>query len=358
MRPALPTPAPRLRAAAKLTLGALVTLLVPGTAGAEGGSPQARLRAALEAGQADALSLTWSQGADGAGSRLVIEGGQARALRCTPECTAVGKPLPLSAGEKAVVISGLRSLGLESLRSADEAALADRALELSVSGTEVGRWQRPRGDWPAPPSGEGLSQSLDELLLRIERTAVARRPVPIPQTTAELMGMRLKLQVSPNKRPGGIVIIEGGSVRVLPEEGSLPRVPRPRAFERPLREDEAAQILAAVQKAEWDRLEEAVPRRAQPAIGDDDGRLATLHLMLADAAPGARALPSQSAGSGAVPGAADQPRGLKRYVADLQRSPAAPLLSQLMALLSPSGSEAPPSGPPRKDRQQGAGSLK
>lgn len=355
MRPALPIIASRPCVAAPLAVCAFVTLIGSLPARAEGGSPQARLRAALEAGQADSLSLTWSQGADGTGSRLVIEGGQARALRCAPECAAVGKPLPLSAGEKAVVISGLRSLGLESLRSADEVALADRALELSVSGTEVGRWQRPRGDWPAPPSGEGLSQSLDELLLRIERTATARRPVPIPQTTAELAGVRLKLQVSPNKRPGGIVIIEGGSVRVLPEEGSLPRVPRPRAFERPLREDEAAQLLAAVQKAEWDRLEETVPRRAQPAIGDDDGRLATLHLMLADAAPGARVQPSQAAGGA---GAADQPRGLKRYVADLQRSPAAPLLNQLMALLSPSGSALQPSGPARKDRQQGLGSLK
>ncbi|MFO0576774.1 MAG: hypothetical protein U1A78_22450 [Polyangia bacterium] len=353
MSPALSPPA---RRAAARPLGRLVLVLVPlGLAllaprsGRCEGNPAglARLRAVLAAGQAGALRLAWTQGADGAVKRLLIEGGQARLERCAPDCAQVGAPHPLTAGEQAVILSGLRSLELDSLRSSDEAALADRTLELAVAGTEVGRWQRARSDWPAPPSpsGEGLQPALDELLGRIERAASARRPVAIPQTAAELSGLRLKLQLSPSRQPGGLVIVEAGRVHVIPEEGSLARVPRPREHERPLAPEEEARILAGLKAIDWERIDTQVPRRAQPAIGDDDGRLATLHLLPAEreAAPAAgRKL--GSGGSTPAQQAAEQPRGLKRYVADLQRSAAAPLISQLVSMLTAQASTAGAAG--------------
>jgi hypothetical protein len=365
MSPALSVPARHaaVRAVARLVLGLLsvgLVLLVP-RAGLADGNPAglARLRAALAAGQAGGLALTWTQGRDGALKRLVVDlasgGGKARAERCAPDCTPLGAPLTLSAGEQAMVLSGLRSLELDSLRSSDEAAVADRTLELSIDGGEVGRWQRARSDWPAPPSpgGEGgLQPVLDELLGRIERAATARRPVAIPKTAAELAGLRLKLQLSPSRHPGGVVIVESGRVHVIPEEGSLGRVPRPREHERPLSPEEEARILAGLAAIDWERIDAQVPRRAQPAIGDDDGRLATLHLLPAEpraAQPAARKIgaPSTPAVPVATAAATDQPRGLKRYVADLSRSAAVPLISQLVSMLT-AQPDAP--GPARPQR--------
>lgn len=372
MSPALSPPARRSAARPvamrRLVLGLLplgLVLLAP-RSGRSDGNPAGlvRLRAALTAGQAGELRLTWAQGPNGTAStdgpvkRLVVEGGTARLLRCAPDCAPVGAPHTLTAGEQAMILSGLRSLELDSLRSSDEAALADRTLELTVAGTEVGRWQRARSDWPAPPSpsGEGLQPALDELLGRIERAASARRPVAIPQTAAELSGLRLKLQLSPSRHPGGLILVEGGRVHVIPEEGSLARMPRPREHERPLSPDEEARILAGLKAIDWERIDEQVPRRAQPAIGDDDGRLATLHLLPAEreAAPAAgRKLGSGSTGAPAATQAApapasEQPRGLKRYVADLQRSAAAPLISQLVSMLTAQPAGAGASGRPQR----------
>ena len=94
----------------------------------------------------------------------------------------------------------------------------------------------------------------------------------------------------------------------------------------------------------------APPRRAQPAIGDDDGRLATLHLLPAEreAAPVAGRKPGSGTSAPVAPQAAapaaEQPRGLKRYVADLQRSAAAPLISQLVSMLTAQASTAGAAG--------------
>lgn len=337
MSPA-PVSGTSVRSALPWLVGVGLALLAPRLVHADG-NPQglARLQPALVAGQSEALSLTWTQGAEGEGtSRLVlsVQGDKARAQRCAPSCTEVGSPITLTSGEKGLIVSGLRALDLASLRSAEEAALADRTLELQVAGADVGRWQRARSDWPTPASGDGLQQTLDELLARIQRAAVARKPVPIPKTGAELAGLRLKFAVSPNKRPGGILLVEHGRVHVIPEEGSLARVPRPREFERPLSPEEESQILRTLQAVDWERIEEQVPRRALPAIGDEDGRLATLHLMRAE---------PEAAGSAAPSSAADresQPRGLKRYVADLQRSSAEALIGQLLSLLVATPSEA------------------
>ena len=96
-----------------------------------------------------------------------------------------------------------------------------------------------------------------------------------------------------------------------------------------------------------------MPRRAAPAIGDADGRLALLHLMSAPpeavTKPGPAARKGKQARGASPPVAVapepkEQPRGLQRYVADLSRSTAAPLLKQLLGYLT-----APP--PPTKAAQ-------
>ena len=72
-------------------------------------------------------------------------------------------------------------------------------------------------------------------------------------------------------------------------------------------------------RSDFDRLEETIPVRARPAIGDDDGRLVTLHL-----------LPASKMAPTVVP---KQPRGLKRYLADWVRSPAEPVVRLLASWL-------------------------
>lgn len=295
--------------------------LAPVAARASGGA--AAIQGALQAGDADALTLTWTRGRpDAVHTELRIAAGKAVLRRCTAggagaSCTEVGTSQALSGGQKEQLLSGLRAAGFATLRTsdADAVALADRGLEVAVRGAPAGTWQLPRGEWPAPPDGYGAAEFLDDLGTRIEQAASARQPVAVPRTLDELQRVRVQLRLSPRRSPGGVVVVERGTAQVTPEEGSLPRVPRPRPFSRALTPGEQAELLAALQAAGLETLDTQVPRRAQPAVDDADGRVATLHLLPLD---------------GEADKGAPLPRGCERYLADFQRSPAAPLLNQLV----------------------------
>jgi hypothetical protein len=150
----------------------------------------------------------------------------------------------------------------------------------------------------------------------VQRSAQARPLVPVPTTVQELQGLRVQLRITPRTRPGGVVSIENGLVHVTPAEGSLPRSPQPRSFERPLLDSEQEDLIKVLQAAQLDQLDAVVPKRAAPAIGDDDGRLAALHLIPEGKQP-----------------LRVEPRGIERYLADLLRSPARPLCEKLIDML-------------------------
>lgn len=304
-----------------------------------------RLSSVLQSGQADSLKLTWSMGREAEGrEQLQLDHGQAVLQRCSPVteaaagCQAVGSPLLLTPGQREQLISSLRSADLLHLRSADAdvRGAADRCLDLlgSDSSTPLARWQLARSEWPTPPGGYGLAEFLDELGRKLRQTATARQPVPIPTTVAELETLRVQLRLTPRTRPGGLITIEHGMVHVTPAEGSLPRSPPPRPWERPLSASESEQLVSALTAAHLDELDHRVPKRSAPAIGDDDGRLATLHLWRAEPAPTVLAAASKAGGE--LP-AADavrvEPRGIERYLTDLMRSSAQPLCQELVALL-------------------------
>lgn len=289
----------------------------PVAAAPEGAAALQRLNGALVGEQVDALRIVWTGGVPGGGAyrRLRIESGRASLERCDASCQPVGAPLKLSGGERAQLISRLRSAELGSLRDSEQGA-PDRQLEVELAGAPIGQWKVARADWPTPPDGYGVADYLDDLGKRIEKGAAARPAVAVPATVAELAGLRLQLRVQPRNRAGGLVVVEAGKLRVTPEEGSLARTPRPRPFERALSSDEQTQLIANLKAARLDELDGLVPKRAQPAIGDEDGRLATLHLMPSDGAA-----------------ATGQPRGYERYMADLGRSPASALVGQLVGFL-------------------------
>jgi hypothetical protein len=293
-----------------------------------------RLAEALQAGPADALRLTWAIGrSDEAHHRLLVEGGRASLLACSDPaaCQPLGTAVALSAGQRAQLMSVLRAADLPHLRSADPDSLAaaDRALEVTLESPGAspgepprqpahGRWQLPRSEWPLPPppDGYGVAEFLDELARTVRKAAQVRPPVPVPTTVSELQAVRLQLRLTPRTRPGGLVTIENGLVHVTPAEGSLPRLPLPRPFERPLAPGEQEALLQVLQAAQLDKLDEVVPKRATPAIGDDDGRLAALHLIPQGKQP-----------------LRLEPRGIERYLSDLMRSPARPLCEKLVELL-------------------------
>lgn len=335
-------------------------LLWPAAAAADltaGAAP--RLAEALQRGQAAALTLTWTMGREGeAVDKLRIDGGSASLQHCEAAgCAAVGAPLTLTAGQGGQLLSVLRAAELPRLRSAEVGAraAADRRLELLLAGgpgaAPLGLWQLDRAEWPTPPDGYGPAEFLDELARTLRQSVKTRPPVPIPTTVAELQELRVQLRLTPRSRPGGLVTIERGLVHVAPAEGSLPRSPLPRPFERPLTPSEEEQLVSALQAAQLDKLDQVVPRRVAPAIGDDDGRLVTLHLWRAepvaakDAGPASRTRPPATRGS--VPELASgpktapsspaeprfEPRGIERYLADLLRSPAQPLCQKLVELL-------------------------
>jgi hypothetical protein len=307
-----------------LPLLSILFVPIAASAAPESAAAYKQLSAALSSEQADALKVTWTRGAptDGTYQRLRIESGRAALERCEASCAPVGAPLALSAGEKSQLISRLRGAELASLRDSDPALPVDRQLDIAVSGAAVGQWRLPRAEWPTPPDGYGLADYLDELGRRIEREAQKRPLVPIPGSVAELRGVRLKLHLHPRLRPGGVVIVEGGRLRVMPEEGSVARQPRPQPVDRPLSSDEEDRLLGLLLAAKLDDIDAAVPKRGQPAIGDEDGRIATLHL-----------LPIDATDKNKTGKASPQPRGYERYLADLQRSAAGPLLKQLVTWL-------------------------
>lgn len=292
-----------------------------------------RIQEALVRGEGSALQVQWEIGRPEAERRrLLVEGGKARLQSCpaAAACSDVGAAA-LSPGQRDRLISGLRAVGLGALRSAgDGDSPPDRALTVTLSGGPPASFKLARSEWPAPPAGdsEGVAAFLDELAGKLGRDAVARRPLPVPHSAAELAAVRLKLTVRPKEKPGGTLVLERGVARVTPAEGTVPRTPAPAPFERKLSEAEQEKLAQALAAAELEQLEEAVPRRAAAAIGDSDGRLVTLHLsppLEGDKEP------------------AYQPRGWERFLADLQRSKAAPLLQELMALLT-----APAPRPARK----------
>ena len=350
-------------------------LLVPLAASAEiSAATAAPLNTVLQSGQAEAVKLTWTLGRPGEALELLrIDGGRATLQRCEPAgeapaqagCAAVGAPLTLTPGQRGQLVSVLRAAELPSLRTADPdaRAAADRALELAVAAsprtTTIGRWQLARSDWPTPPDGYGLASYLDELAQKLRRGAQTRPPVAIPSTVAELAELRLQLRLTPRARPGGLVTIEHGLVHVTPAEGSLPRSPPPPAWERPLQPSEAEQLVKSLQAAQLDHLDQVVAKRAAPAIGDSDGRLATLHLMRAEPVVSIDASPPKTTSrlsdqpapkpNGSAPATAplrEEPRGVERYLTDLMRSAAQPLLSQLVELLL-----APPPAPAPRARK-------
>ncbi len=332
--------------------------LWPGAASAQLPATAASpLNTVLRDGQGEAVKLTWTIGRPGAATDLLhIDWGQATLQHCDPPvesappaCAAVGSPLTLTAGQRGQLVSVLRAAELPILRTADAdaRAAADRTLELAVTAggatKSIGRWQLARSDWPNPPDGYGLASYLDELAQKLRRMAQVRPPVAIPSTVAELAELRVQLRLTPRARPGGLVTIEHGLVHVVPAEGSLPRSPQPGPWERPLQAGEGEQLVKALQAAQLDRLDQVVTKRAAPAIGDSDGRVATLHLMraepLEEKAAGGKAL-SRSGPPAPRPtpvvttgGLREEPRGLERYLTDLMRSPAQPLLGQLVELL-------------------------
>ncbi len=322
-----------------------IFLLCPAAQADPAGMQQ--LRAALLAGRADALEVTWTQGLPGTEQqRLQIRGGKAQLSRCAPSgpCSDPGAPLVLTAGQRERLLSGLRAAGLQDLRSAGPAdeKSADRALVVVAEGARAGQWQLPRQAWPAPAGGDsdGLAAFLDELALRLRRAQAARPPVPIPRTAQDLMQLTLKLRVTPRARPGGVLVVEHGVAHITPEEGTEARVPRPGPWQHQLDAGEVDQLLQAIQAADWEKLEAEVPRREAAAIGDSDGRLCTLHLLpvLDEGAPAGQAGDK----------VAYEPRGLSRFVADLQRSPAAPLIDQLLRMLTTPPPRARGSRPPAR----------
>ncbi len=303
-----------------------------------------QLKGALAQGRAEGLVVTWTLGLIGTEKqRLVIREGLAQVAHCpAASCTDAGAASRLTAGQRDRLLSGLRAAGLSSLRGAGPGQIAsvDRELRVKAGGNQAGQWSLPRAEWPAPPGGdsEGLAAFLDGLYRDLSSAASARHPVPVPRSPADLLELTLKLRLVPRTRPGGVVLIEHGVVSVTPEEGTLPRVPVPVPWQRPLSTEEQARLIEALGAADLYQLEGQVPRREAPAIGDEDGRLATLHLL---PLPGGRM-------------ESFQPWGCRRFLQDLLRSPAAPLAEQLVALLTPPARLLPP---PPKGRSRSAAVL-
>lgn len=270
------------------------------------------------------LALDWQQGAEARGpvTRLVVRDGSVQLARCTPACQPLGTAQPLKPGEQAQLLSRLRITDFSDLGPLESREQADRTLDLRVGSTTLGQWPLPRAAWPTAPDGDSLADLLDDWVHTLEARSHERGAVPIPDSPAALRALRLQLRVAPTRLPGGLLVLEEGRLQRTPAEGTLPRTPPLARSERPLTDAEEQQLLTLLRAAQLDGVESRVPKREQPAIGDDDGRLVTLHL-----------LPRATAGA-----ASGQPRGIARYLADLQRSSAAPLVHYLLGLLL----EAPP----------------
>lgn len=312
-------------------LGAAGFLGLQPLALAQDGVATKALTEALRDEAADKLGLTWKTEQ---GPELRITDGIASLQSCSADtaCTQVGQPLTLSAGEKLQLVSRLRASELFSAHSSESPTRSDRTLVLSSATRSLGTWRMPRSEWPTPADGYALPDYLDDLSRRITQAAQQRKPVAVPQTVEALRRLRLQLRVEPQRRPGGLLQIENGTLRITPEEGFVPRSPLPRPSVRQLAPDEEQALLSLLQQARLDDLDRLIEKREQPAIGDDDGRVLTLHL-----------LPSADS-----PAETGQARGVRRYVTDVLRSPAAPLVQTLLGWLTTSVATAPQRPQPRR----------
>ena len=298
----------------------------PGHVHAQDGVAGRGLADALRDDTAAQLELHWTTGK---GQDLHVVSGVATLKSCdeASRCTALGSSLTLSAGQRTQLVSRLRASELFGLHSSEATTTSDRTLLLRYSNRALGSWRLPRADWPTPPDGVGLADYLDDLGRSIEQAAQARKPIAVPQTVEALRALRLQVRIDPHRRHGGQLLLEEGMLRVTPEEGFVPRSPPLRPFVRRLSPTEEQELLSVLQQARLDDLDRLVEKREQPAIGDSDTRILTLHL-----------LPSEKSATDR-----GQPRGIRRYLADLERSPFAPLVQKLVAWLSePAASSAPP----------------
>lgn len=306
------------------------------------GSAQAQSDAlqALDPGTMDTLKLSWRKG-QAEGDRLVLslDAGVAKVERCDAACQPLGSALTLTSGQKEQLLSGLRSARLTSLRSGPDAELtADRALWLSIPGRVPLAISLSRSDWPVSADGSGVASVLDDLMRQIVQKSSARPLVDVPRSIEDLAKVTVQLTVSTSKHPGGLLRIDHGTLSITPEEGSLARQPRPKSMTRILTMEEQTQLVSALQSLDFDRLESSIPVRARPAIGDEDGRVVTLHLLPSAPLQVAKIKLAQTRGKlGKVklqPVTEDrQPRGLRRYMADFVRSPAEPALRLLAGWL-------------------------
>ena len=305
----------------------------------------------LRPGAGDSLKLSWRKGqVDGDRLMLRLSDGVAQVERCESSCQPVGHALTLTSGQKEQLLSGLRSANLTGLRPGPDADLtADRALVLELPGRAPLALSVSKSDWPVSADGQGAASVLDDLILKIVQKSSARPLVEVPRSVADLAKVTVQLTVSTSKHPGGLLRIEHGTLSMTPEEGSLARQPRPKPVTRILSAEEQQQLVSALQSLDFDRLESVIPVRTRPAIGDDDGRVVTLHLLPSAPLQAAKTKLAQTRGKlgkvkPATPTEERQARGLRRYMADFVRSPAEPalrLLSGWMLLSSSQGSAAP-----------------
>lgn len=320
----------------KVAFFAWALLSLSGSAGAQSDSLQDLLRP----GAMDSLKLSWRKGqADSDRLVLQLDAGVAKVERCDAACQPLGQALTLTSGQKEQLLSGLRSASVASLRSGQDAELtADRALSLVMPGRAPVVVSLSRSDWPTSSDGQGIASMLDDLILQIVQKSSARPLVDVPRTVADLANVTVQLTVSTSKHPGGLLRIDHGTLSITPEEGSLARQPRPKPVTRILSAEEQQQLVSALQSLDFERLESAIPVRTRPAIGDEDGRVVTLHLLPSAPLQSTKSKLAQTRGTlGTLKRApvkeARQARGLRRYMADFVRSDAEPALRLLSGWL-------------------------
>lgn len=316
----------------KFSLSSMVVafLLLVGTSSAS--AQQEAWTAALRNESADALSLVWRQGkAIDPHVELRIDKGAAALFRCDKECVPVGSQTALTPGQKEQLLSGLRALRPTELRSSDEPEQADREIHVFVPAYKPVRLALSVGDFPADASGESLAVTLDEQIRKLFAQSQARPKVTFPHSVAELDELRLLFVVTANQKPGGTLLLEHGVLTITPEEGSIPRKPRKKTEKTTLTENQKGELVKVLSPLDFDQLERAIPQRAEPAIGDTDARVIALHLQTASAVP-----PKNNEVKKPVPPSPSlkQPRGLRRYAADVVRSPAAQAVALLGQYLS------------------------
>lgn len=288
----------------------LLLLLLSGTSQAAG---KERLQAALMSGDGADLSVVWEISADkGASRRLSLATGKAQLAACQDTtCLPPHYTITLTPGQRERLLSALRGSDLHQLRSGE--GPADRRLTVRLKDSS-GSWSLLRSSWPVPPAGGGLADYLDDMANDMDSLSRQRPTLPVPATLAALDQVQLTFTLKPRTGPGGTVVISHGRAAITPTEGTVPRTPRPQPSVRQLTQDELSRLVQHL--AALDGLLDKVPQRSGPLVGDVDGRQASLYLAPQDDLP-----------------QLGRPFGLQRLLADLLRSPAAPLCQQLVGLL-------------------------